>query len=254
MNKRLSSSLVILLCLGNIINSQQIRTIENKFSLNHLQINEGMNHGLIFRGPGIGYDFCIRWENKTRIIEYSARFAFSYLENSRSIGGGNINFIPLNLAYLFKSNEESQLTIGPHLIADYNYAMYPDLQSGYSFWFTHFSMGLASQYKFNINQNLFRLSLGLALYGFTSRTQEYENPYFFDSSLGYAIKFVNQDLKAGSLNRYNHTEFEFRWQPKSESRIAIAYNLQYYGYIKEPEIIMINQMLKLVLLPGISKK
>jgi len=253
MNKRLFSSFVILLCLGNITNSQQKRTIENEISLNYLQIKEGMNHGLIFRGPGSGYDFSVRWENNTRIIEYSARFAFSYLE-SRKIGGGNINFMPLNLTYLFKPKAESQFTIGPQLIADYNYELYPDLQSGYSFWFTNFSVGAASQYKFNVNQNLFRLSFGLTFYGFTSRPQEYDNPYFFDSSFGYAIRFINQDLKSGSLNRYNHTEFEFRWQPKSESRIAIAYNLQYYGYFKEPEIMMINQMFKLVLLPGMSKK
>ena len=212
-----------------------------------------MNHGLIFRGPGLVYDYSVRWENKNRIIDYSSRFGFSYLE-SRKIGGGNINFIPLNLRYLFKPNEESHFTIGPQLIADYNYELYPDFQSGYSFWFTNFSVAIASQYKFNINQNLFRLSLGSTLYGFTSRPQEYDNPYFFDSSLGYVIKFIHQDLKSGSLNRYNHTEFEFRWQPKSESRMAIAYDLQYYGYFKEPEVIIINHMFKFVLLPRISKK
>jgi hypothetical protein len=140
------------------------------------------------------------------------------------------------------------------LIADYNYQMYPDLQSGYSFWFTHISLGISSEYKFSINRNLLKLRLETSLFGFTSRQEVYNDPYFFDMGFGYALKSVNQDLIFGSLNNYNHTEFELRWQNSDESRIAFAYNLQYYGYFRDPSFTMLNQMLKIIFLPKNREK
>lgn len=212
-----------------------------------------MNHGLIFKGPGIVYDFSASWENSNRIIDYTSRFGFSYLEDKK-IGGGNINFIPIKLTYLFKPSEVAKFVIGPQFLAEYNYELYPDFQSGYSFWFTHFSLGASSRYRFNLNRHLFRLSLESTIAGFTSRTAEYDNPYFFDLSFRYAVQYLHQDIGFGSLNKYNHSEFEIRWQPKAESKIAVAYNIQYYGYYEEPQITMINQMIKLVFLPKTSKK
>jgi hypothetical protein len=212
-----------------------------------------MNYGLIFKGPGLVYDFSARWETKNRIVDYSFRFGFNYLE-TKKIAAANINLVPAKLKYLFKASDATNFFIGPLLLADYNYELYPDLQSGYSFWFTHMSIGIASEYKFNLNQNHFKIKLESTFFGFTSRQEVYDDPYFFELSPAYIIQAVNQDLKFGSLKNYNHTEFEIRWQPVSASKIAFAYNLQYYGYFQEPEIAMVNQTLKIIFLPKNPKK
>lgn len=263
MPRRLLSSLIIILCLSNVIYpqqnksdniySQQKKSKDNSIAAGYLQIKEGMNSGLIFKGPGLIYDFNSKRENEKRIIAYSFRFGFTYLE-TKEIAAANLNIIPLNFAWLFKSYDKSDFSIGPQLIAEYNYEIYPDLQSGYSFWFTHFSLGVSTLYKFNVRNNLFQLSFESTLLGFTSRQEVYDDPYFFDLSAKYVIQSVNSDLKFGSLNSYNRSEFQFRWQAKPESRVAFAYNLQYHGYYKEPKLTMLNQMLKVIILPKISSK
>jgi len=253
MIKRVPALIIILLFLSENIHSQQTRTIENSISMNYLQINEEMNYGLMFKGPGLVYDLSAGWENNNRILDYSFRFGFTYME-TKKVAAGNINLVPAKLTYLFKTSDATSFYIGPQLIVDYNYELYPDLQSGYSFWFTHMSLGISSEYKFNLNQNLFKLKLESTLFGFTSRQEVYEDPYFFDLSLAYIVQYVNQDLTFGSLNNYNHTEIELRWQSKPESKVAFAYNFQYYGYFKEPELTMVNQALKIIFLPKNPKK
>jgi hypothetical protein len=131
--------------------------------------------------------------------------------------------------------------------------MYPDLQSGYSFWFTNFSIGGALRYSFNMKENHFDLSFHTTLLGLTSRQPVYDDPYFYDLSFGYAVKFVHEDLTFGSWGSYIQSELELRWRPKADSRLAWAYSFQYYGCYTEPMLTMLNQTIKLIILPKKNK-
>ena len=241
----------ILLCVLCLVlfmvhaQTQELKQHSHNLSLNYLQINEEMNHGLVFRGPGLNYSFSMHWQNTRRVIDYEALFGFSYLQ-SREIGGGNINFIPVKLDYLLAC-KEGNIMLGPFFIADYNYELYPDLQSGYSFWFTNYSLGGMFQYKFNISGQLIKLSLNTSLIGFTSRQVIYDDPYFFDLSLGYIVQYVHQDFKFGSWSRYNRSELEIQWHPRAESRLMFAYVFNYHGYYMEPNLSMVNQSIKLII-------
>jgi hypothetical protein len=60
-------------------------------------------------------------------------------------------------------------------------------------------------------------------------------------------------MQFGSWNLYNQSELEVRWRPKAGSRLAYAYTFQYYGYYDSPELTILNQSLKLMILPKKDK-
>jgi hypothetical protein len=241
-----------MLLLASLAMSQETKLQTHNVSLNYLAIKDQMNYGLVFRGPGLGYAYSAQWQNPKRILAYEGRFNLS-TPLTRGIIAMSVNVVPVRLDYLFKVGPEKKLCIGPYFIAEYNYETYPDLQSIYSFWFTNFSLGGALKYSFSLKDNLFDLSLHTTFLGFTSRQPEIDDPYFGDQSFTYVVKFLHQDLTFGSWGRYNQSELELRWQPKAGSRLAYAYSFQYYGYYDYPNLTMLNQTLKLIILPKKNK-
>jgi len=236
----------------SLAKSQVTKSHVHQISLNFLQIKDRMNYGLVFRGPGIGYTYSAQWQNEKRLLEYEARLSFTLLD-TRDIIAGSFNVVPVRLGYLFKTGTENKFCIGPYFTTEYNYELYPDVQSGYSFWFTHFSLGSVLNYSFNLQKNLFDLSFHTTLLGITSRQPVYHDPYFFDLSPGYVLRFVHQNFQFGSWDRYNQSELEIRWQHKAKSRLAFAYTFQYYGYFDSPKLTMINHSAKLIILPKKEK-
>jgi hypothetical protein len=231
---------------------QETKLQTHTLFMNFLQIKEEMNYGLVFRGPGIGYAYSAQWQDSKRNFAYEGRFSLSF-PMTRGILAGAFNVVPVRLDYMFRVGPEKKLAVGPYFIAEYNFETYPDLQSIYSFWFTNFSLGGALKYSFNLERNLFDLSFHTTLLGFTSRQPVYDDPYFGDQSFAYALKFVHQDLTFGSWGMYNQSELEIRWQPKPESRLAYAYSFQYYGYYDVPRLTILNQTVKLIILPKKNK-
>lgn len=247
MNKTLTIIIGLILSAG-IANSQMEKSHFHAVSLNWLQIKEELNYGLVFRGPGLGYAYASQWQNDKTRIQYEGRITFS-TPITRGIIAASMNIVPVRLDYLFKLGNDNSFCVGPYFTMEYNYEMYPDLQNGYSYWLTHFSLGGALKYSFDVTQHNFDIIFHTTLLGITSRNPVYDDPYFFDLGLGYVLGYLHQDFQFGSLNRYNQSELEIRWQPKSFSRLAFEYAFQYYGYFDEPELTMLNQSVKLIILP-----
>jgi len=247
MNKTFTIIIGFILSAG-IASSQMDKSHFHAVTLNFLQIKEELNYGMVFRGLGLGYAYSAQWQNDKNLLGYEARFSFSILD-TRDILAPSINVVPVRLDYLFKMETNDRFCIGPFFTMEYNFEMYPDLQSGYSFWFTHYSLGGALNYSFNTQKHHFDFIFHTTLLGITSRNPVYDDPYFFDLSLGYVLRFVHQNFQFGTLNRYNQSELEIRWQPKAISRLAFAYTFQYYGYFGEPKLNMLNQFVKLIILP-----
>ncbi len=243
------SLFVSLICLAaHPAFSQQAETRQHLISAGFLQIREHLNHGLVFRGPGIDYGFAYPWHSGNRTIRYEAAFGFSYLEG-RGIGAGNIHTVPARLTYLFHAAGDSKLRYGPFVIGEYQYALYPDLQSGYSFWFTHYSLGGELNYDLNVGKTSLSIRLRSTLFGYISRPPVYRDAYFFDLGVGYAFEFLHRNLQFGSWNRYNQSDLEIRWQPRAGSRIAWAYTMRYAGYYDAPRLTMLDQAIKIIMLP-----
>jgi hypothetical protein len=246
--KKTFTIIIVLILSADIANSQMEKSHFHAISLNFLQIKEELNYGMVFHGPGLGYAYAAQWQNDKNRIQYEGRITFS-TPLTRGIIAASFNIVPVRMDYLFKLGSEKAFSIGPYFTMEYNYELYPDLQSGYSYWLTHFSLGGVLNYSFDVKQHQFDLLFHTTLLGFTSRNPVYDDPYFFDLGLGYVLGYLHQDLQFGSLNRYNQSELEIRWQPKSLSRLAFEYTFQYYGYFDEPKLTMLNQSIKLIILP-----
>jgi len=234
--------------LASLARSQETNIQTHTIYLNFLQIKEEMNYGLVFKGPGLGDAYTDSYQNKKRIFTYEGRFNIS-VPMTREILAMSFNVVPLKLDYLFRTGAEGKVCVGPYLITEYNYQAYPDLQSGYSFWLTHYSLGAAVTGWFPIKKSRIDLSLHTTLLGITSRQTEIEDPYFFDQSFGYAMQYVHQDFQFGSWDRYNETEFEVKWTPKETSRLAFAYSFEILYYSQFPTLTMINNTIKFIILP-----
>ena len=232
--------------------TQSEKSHAHMISLNFQQIKEEMNYGLVFRGLGLGYSYLANWQNDKRMIVYEGRFYVNF-PMTRDIVGMSYNVVPVRFDYLFKIGEENKFCLGPYFIAEYNYQLYPDLQSGYSFWFTNFSLGGALKYSFDIKKSKLDLFFHTTVMGLTSRQPVYDDPYFFDLGFDHALKYVHQEMQFGSWNLYNQSELEVRWRPKEDSRLAYAYTIQYYGYFDEPKLTILNQSVKLMILPKKDK-
>lgn len=247
-SKSIGITIMLLVIFGSTADCQQSKSTGQSVSLNFLQIKEGLNHGLVFRGPGLQYSRYWQWENDWKIVNYEANIGFAYLE-ARGIGAGNIHLMAGRISYLRKIGNSKKLSAGLSFTSEYNYELYPDLQSGYSFWFTHYSVGGVLSCPFQLGKNQFNLNFHTSLMGLTSRPPAERDAYFYDLNLGDVIRFVHQDFRFGSWDRYNQTGLEIKWQPKPSSRLAITYVLNYYGYYKGPEISMLDQAFKLTFVP-----
>jgi hypothetical protein len=215
-------------------------------SVNYLQVKESANFGLVFKGAG--FDHGMTWSldnDKTRMIyEYELGLGILF---SREIPALGFYLKPVDFAYIFKLRvHNSLLHIGPDLRLEYNYNLYPDLQSGFDYWFTNLSLGINVMYDFNYANSAFYIKLSSSVAGFTSRQPGYRDPYFYDLGVKHAIRHLNQDLTFGSFNRYNSTNLEIRWKPKPDSRLTFGYVLKYSGYFMSPEITMLSHGIKLI--------
>jgi len=229
-------------------NAQGTRYSIHSVGFNYLQLKEGMNYGLVFRGPGLSYTYSSLWENDWCVISYDAMFGLTYMQ-TRTLPGANMTIVPVKLDWLFKNIIGDKLMIGPNFLAEYNYQLYPDLQSMNSFWFTQYTIGGILQYNFRINRQLFVCSVSTSFFGLTSRQPEDLDPYFWDLSGGDIIRNFHQDLKFGVASRYKSSELEMKWSPGDASRFSLSWCLSYTDYCKAPNLKLLNNSLKLTVRP-----
>jgi hypothetical protein len=190
--------------------------------------------------------------NEKRLITYEYELGAGILF-SREIPALGFYLKPADLAYLFRFRVAgNDLFAGPELKLEYNYNLYPDLQSGFDYWFTSLAPGINAFYDLNYGGSSFRIKISSSLAGLTSRQQSYRDPYFYDLGVKYAIKHLNQDFTIGSFNRFSSAGLEILWKPKPDSRLIFGYILKYSGYYKAPEITILNHGIKMVLIK--SKK
>lgn len=166
---------------------------------------------------------------------------------SKNIPALDFYLKPVDMAFMFRfPGYKNRFYIGPEVKFEYNYNLYPQLQSGFDYWFTNFSLGIIAHYSFNYQSSSFQIMLSSSLAGFISRQPDYRDPYFFDIGVKYAVKDLHQNLVFGSLDKYNTTDLEIMWKPVSKSRFAFGYEFRYSGYINAPEYRKISNSIKIL--------
>jgi len=219
---------------------------QQSINLSSLQVKEEMNYGLRFSGGGLSYTYYLRRDDNRSIINYEARIGLSVM-GTHTLPAANLNIVPAKVSYLFKNILNSNISAGPLLIAEINYQLYPDLHSGNSFWFTHYSVGAAVQYDCRIAENILVLSLTTSLLGLTSRQSTAYDPYFWNLDYNELLDIFHSNLSSGTLNRYSCTEAELLWQPNRASRTMFSYSINYRGYYREPGFKSINHAIKIII-------
>jgi len=216
------------------------------FSTGFTQVKEAANFGLVFNGPAINY--AMRWDrrNDKRMITYAYELGAG-IPFSKNIPALDIYLKPIDVAYMFRfPGLHSRLYLGPDLKFEYNYTLYPQLQSGFDYWFTNFSLGLKAYYAFNHQNSTFQIELRTSLAGFLSRQPDYRDPYFFDIGFKYAVRDLHQNLVFGSFEKYNTTDLEILWKPVSASRFTFGYEFRYAGYYQAPEFKKVSHSIKIL--------
>lgn len=221
------------------------RNHTNSFNLGFKQIKEDANFGLVFTGPVIKYGYNYKCENYNRLIEIDNEFGLGTLF-TRKIPGIDFYLKLLETSYLFKKTaNNAQFLIGPYIKMEYNYNLYPDLQSGFDYWLSNYSAGINSAYYFKVFSLPANIKFKTSLFGFVSRQPENRNPYFYDLGLGHAIKHLNSDLNFVFINKFNSTNFEIQLRFKEQSRYIWSYNFDYYGFTDNPKVFVLVHSIKL---------
>jgi len=212
------------------------------------QIKESANFGLVFTGPVIDYGMTWNILNDKRLIicEYEVGVGIPFSKKIASLG---IFLKPVDAAYMFKIPlPGNKFYLGPAIKLEYNYNLYPELQSAYDYWFTNLSFGIGARYDFNYMGSLFRINLNSSFFGSVSRQKEYRDPYFYDIGFKYAVKHINQDLGFASVSDFNNTSMEILWKPKLDSRFSFGIFLKNSVFYPAPEIIIRNFGVKIVII------
>jgi hypothetical protein len=212
------------------------------------QIGESANFGLVFSGPEAIYGHYWEYVQNCRILSVESEIGVC-IPFSKSIPALDIYFKPAELSYLFQFRGKTLFAAGPLLKFEYNYTLYPQLQSAFDYWFTNFSFGIKTMYNFKITGHSLSARLNFSICGFTSRQPLYRNPYFYDIGFKHAVKHLNTDLRFSTLEEYNTSNFELHWKSKTNTRITWAYCLEYSGYFKAPEITIVSHSIKLMFNP-----
>jgi hypothetical protein len=243
--------LLLLLLIFTSVTAQDKTLTRNSFlTTGYAQINEGANYGLIFRGPGLNYGMVWNSVTEKRYLTYEYELGVSILF-SRQIAALGFYLKPIDLSYLLKIPlAGKKLYLGPLMKMEYNYNLYPDLQSGFDYWFTNLSFGIGALYDINCEKYSFRIKLNTSVAGFISRQEASRDPYFYDIGLKYAVKHLHQDLYFGSFDDYNVSNLEILCKPNINSRFTFGYFLKYSGFYNDPQITILNQGIKFI----ISKK
>lgn len=240
----LSAILIILHC-----SARDKEVISNSYLVaGFKQIKESANFGLVFSGANINYGHYWESSKNNRIFSIENEIGVC-IPFSKGIPALDVYLKPAEVSYLFSSSGKNSFAVGPLVKFEYNYTLYPQLQSAFDYWFTNFSLGINSLYNFNIVGQPLSARLKFTVLGITSRQPESRNPYWYDIGFKYALIHSNSDFAISTLNKYNATNFELTWKPKSAKRITWSYCFDYSGYYESPEISMIRHNIKLTFNP-----
>ena len=239
---------------GELFAQDSIRPRNTFISIGFLQIKESENYGLVFRGPSLdaGMNWTFPHKNNAWIYEFRLMLGAPF---AKDIAAMNISFKPLEAAYAWKIPvNKFGLKIGPALKMEYNFQMYPDLQSGYYFWLTHYSAGVSAFATVNLKNSIIKVRAFNNLCGFVSRGETWEDPYFFTDQFSDLMSDMHSEFSFVSLGTFNNTFFEIQYRRSAASRLAYSYVFDYFVYSDDPALKFLNQSLRLTFIPRLKNE
>ncbi len=201
------------------------------------QLKDQKNYGLVFNGGNISARYSLLKQTGNMWFSYEAALGLG-AGFSKGIAGINLQLKPAELSYCFPvtMGRTAILYVGPYLAMDYHLQIYPDLQSGHALWFTFFDLGPRFILETRLKEHTFRLSLANSVFGLVSRPAEMNESYYYTLNFFDLVGKLHSNLRAGSFNLLNHTDFELEWRPAGGRKNSLAYRLEYFHYHNEPRL------------------
>ena len=100
------------------------------FGAGFFQVKDGKNYGLVFNGGMLNTSYMLRGHHGNHLYDYRVDFGFGP-SFAKGIAGINFKLNPVNIDYLFRlaGNSSFKLYLGPYLGLNYQFQLYPELQS-----------------------------------------------------------------------------------------------------------------------------
>jgi hypothetical protein len=222
-----------------------------KIQIHFIQIKEGLNFGLVFSGPQFSYNQDWIWEKENSEWQMGTKIGAGILF-SHEIPGICATFIPLEFKY-YRKIAGIPLQLGFYASPEYRYQLYPDLQSGFDYWLSILSIGPSLKYQQAFSNIHLDAELNTSLFGFTSRPDDYRDPYFYDLGFTYAVKHLNSEFQSGSLGTFNRTKLTVAISSKKIPQLRIAYQFEYLGYYQEPRYSITGHGISIIFKPKYPK-
>jgi len=239
---------VILMFSSNSIAQDSLKHNTHSLTLKteFFQIKDGFNYGLVFNGLSLAGRYSFEKSMENTVFIYSPGLSFGACFN-KGVGLW-WGFVPIDIFYGYKIKKSitKPLVIGAYIATNYNWQLYPELQSGHMFWFTSIEIGPQFILTLPLKTRKIKFTFSNSLAGFTSRPEPATESYYYSLTFSDFITNAHSNLEFGSYNLFNHTNFEIELINNKKKRLSIAYEFEYFGYYKEPRLSFISHSLNLI--------
>lgn len=241
---------IVCLLFATILNAQTGKSQKEHFltlKIEFFQIKEAANYGLVFNGLNLVVDYDLVIINENTIFQYSPEFGFG--ANFNNGIGLSWEFKPIDLYYGFQIFEESNYDffVGPYASINYQFQLYPELQSGHNYWFSFVDLGPKIIAKVNLLDIPLRVSFSNSIAGLGSRPKV--NPqsesHFYSLNFFDWLSDMNSNFEFGSFNLLNHSNLEIEFISILKDGLSIEYEFEYYGYFNNPKLDYISHGINL---------
>lgn len=211
------------------------------------QFKDEFNYGLVFRGLNLVVRYSYQKISENKSFRYVPELGFGIDYNKGGGTGVALMIKPVDLfyGYAIQDNDKIQIRIGGYLSTVYNWELYPELQSGHMFWFSSLEAGPQIIMHLPLAGRKIIVTFRNSVAGFTSRPEMSTEEYFYSLRFSDFISNALSNLKFGSYNLFNHTNFEIGLVPVKDKRLSLAYEFEYFGYYEEPRLNYIANSLNL---------
>lgn len=211
-----------------------------------IQIKDEFNYGLVNNGLNLGAQYSIEKTLDNARFIYSPEISFG--ANFNKGIGLSWGFVPIEFFYGYKidENETKPLIIGAYFSTNYNWQLYPELQSGHMFWFTSIEVGPQLIFALPIKNRHVKIIFSNSLAGLASRPEPATESYFYSLTFSDFVTNAHSNLQFGSFNLFNHTNFEVKLLNKKKKKLSMAYEFEYFGYYMQPKLSYLSHSLNFI--------
>lgn len=230
--------LVTLIFIANLTAQDSLRFNTHSLTLKtqFFQIKDKLNYGLVFNGLNLVGRYSLEKSLGKTMFIYTPEFSFGVNYNKGI--GLSWGFVPIDFFYGYKIKKSvtRPLIIGAYFCTNYNWQLYPELQSGHMYWFTSIEIGPQLILSLPIRNRKIKITFSNSLAGLNSRPAPATETYFYSLRFSDFVSNAHSNLQFGSYNLFNHTNFEIELRSNKKKRLSIAYEFEFYGYYEEPKL------------------